>query len=101
MTRRYSLSRVLSAARFVAMGVACVLVLVLSLLVTSILQGCGIREATRTLEQFRAVESRCDEGIRDIVDRTGTTAQQDLDDLDHLHAWCREELAAVGGDPND
>jgi len=83
-----------AGASFVLLMVAACITL---LVAVTLLGGCGMVSSHRRLVAYEAVQLRCEDGIRDIVERTETTAQQDLDDLDQLHTWCNEELAAAAG----
>lgn len=58
---------------------------------------CGASEATRIA--YAAEVARCIANERAIVDREGSTREQDVADLDAERLRCDAALAAIGGEP--
>jgi hypothetical protein len=62
-----------------------------------ILAGCGASAEIRT--RYATEVSRCIANERAIVDRQGTSYEQDRDDLDVERARCNAALESIGGAP--
>jgi hypothetical protein len=58
---------------------------------------CGASEAIRVA--YATEVALCIANERAIVDREGTSREQDLADLDAERARCNAALAAIGGEP--
>lgn len=58
---------------------------------------CGASPETRT--RYAAEVARCMANERSIIDREGTTLEQDREDLEVERARCDAALAAIGGAP--
>jgi hypothetical protein len=58
--------------------------------------GCGASAATR--EAYAAEVARCVAGERAIVDRSGTSEEEDREALALERARCNAALAAIGGE---
>jgi hypothetical protein len=62
-----------------------------------LLPGCGASAELRT--RYATEVARCIANERAIVDRQGTSYEQDLEDLDAERARCNAALESIGGAP--
>ena len=68
-----------------------------SALILILLTGCGASAELRA--RYATEVARCTANERAIVDRQGTTYEQDRADLEVERARCDAALAAIGGAP--
>lgn len=61
-----------------------------------LLPGCGASAELRT--RYATEVARCIANERAIVDRQGTSYEQDLEDLDAERARCNAALEQIGGE---
>ena len=62
-----------------------------------ILSACAWRDNARELEAYNREAERCSQNIEAIVEREGTTREQDLADLDIEEQRCFEALEQIMG----
>ena len=67
------------------------------LILSALAAGCGASAEIRT--RYATEVSRCIANERAIVDRQGTSYEQDRDDLDVERARCNAALESIGGAP--
>ena len=67
------------------------------LILSALIAGCGASAEIRT--RYATEVSRCIANERAIIDRQGTSYEQDRDDLDVERARCNAALESIGGAP--
>lgn len=67
------------------------------LILSALAAGCGASAEIRT--RYATEVARCIANERAIVDRQGTSYEQDRDDLDVERARCNAALDSIGGAP--
>lgn len=76
-------------------GAVCLAAIVLSVMFAWLLQGCGASDAVRA--SYAVEVANCMAQERRIIDREGTTAEQDAEDWEIERARCNAALEAIEG----
>lgn len=67
------------------------------LILSALVAGCGASAELRA--RYATETTRCIANERAIIDRQGTTYEQDREDLDVERARCNAALESIGGAP--
>lgn len=69
-----------------------------SLILSALIVGCGATVSAEVRHRYAVEVARCVSNERTIVDRQGTSYEQDRDDLDVERARCNAALEQIGGE---
>jgi hypothetical protein len=70
-----------------------------SLILSALIVGCGATVSADVRHRYATETARCIANERAIIDRQGTSYEQDRDDLDVERARCNAALEQIGGAP--